>query len=257
VLNTAVRSFLLLFLLTGLGVSNLNAQRQKVINLQKYDMEPYHFGFILAANQMLFTVKPIDGHQFIVYGSDMGPDFASDSLSLYEVTSTPTPGFTIGIVGNLRLGSNADLRFIPSLSFGERYLDYSIMRYRNGTPELIDIRKSVASTYVEFPLLVKYRSKRLNNFAAYLLGGAKYSIDLASNKRNDRENNNIAIKLNNHDLALEVGTGVDFYTNYFKFGVELKMGYGLTNILVDDGSIYSASIERLNSKIFQLSFTFE
>lgn len=255
--NTFLRTSVLLILLVFLGIQNLYAQRQKVINLQKYDLEPYHFGFILAANQMLFTVKPVANHQFIVYGSDAAPDFASDSLSLYDVTSTPTPGFTIGIVGNLRLGNNADLRFIPSLSFGERFIDYSILRYRNGAPELIDIRKTVASTYVEFPLHVKYRSKRLNNFAAYVLGGAKYSIDLASNKRNERENNNIAIKLNNQDLALEVGTGVDFYTNYFKFGIELKMGYGITNIMVDDGSVYSTSIDKLNSKIFQLSFTFE
>ena len=256
-MKNILKALLILSLSFAFVPVQIQAQRQKVINLQKYDLEPYHFGFILAVNQMHFTVKPVDNHQFIVYDAAAGPDFASDSLSLYEITSTPTPGFTIGIVGNLRLGSNADLRFIPSLSFGERFLDYNINRYRNGESELIKIRKSVASTFVEFPLQVKYRSKRLNNFAAYVLGGAKYSIDLASNKRNAKENNNVAIKLQNNDLSMEVGTGVDFYTNYFKFGVELKMSYGLNNIIIPDGSVYSESLDRLNSKIFQLSFTFE
>lgn len=248
----------LLILLSAFFVSEAAiAQRQKVVNLQKYDLEAYHFGFILAANQMLFSVKPINNHQLKVWPATAGPDFASDSLSLYNVTSTPTPGFTIGIVGNLRLNNNADLRFIPSLAFGERYLDYTILTYRGGQEELINIRKSVASTYVDFPLEVKYRSKRLNNFAAYVLGGVKYSIDLASNKKNNKDNNNVAIKLNKNDFSAELGTGVDFYTNYFKFGIEAKMSYGLTNILVSDGTVYSDGIARLGSKVFQLSFTFE
>lgn len=65
------------------------------------------------------------------------------------------------------------------------------------------------------------------------------------------------IRVKKTDFALEIGTGVDFYTDYFKFGIEVKMSYGLMNILNKEQMIYSSSIEELRNKTFQVSFTFE
>ncbi len=126
-----------------------------------------------------------------------------------------------------------------------------------GDEELISVRKSIASTFVDFPLLIKFRSARDNNVAAYLIGGGKYSLDLASNKKMKTATTTCLSRLSQHDVSAELGVGFDFYTNYFKFGVEAKMTYGLFDILVRDGSLYSEGIASINNKIFQLSFTFE
>ncbi len=233
------------------------AQKRKVLNLQNYDQQPYHFGFILAANEMSFSIKPVDNLPTIKWDQEQSPDIFADSLYVYEVTSQGTPGFSIGILGNLRLGKSTDLRFVPTLSFGERMLNYSILSYKDGEPSLIDVEKSITSTMLEFPLFVKYRSKRLNNFAAYVTGGLKYTLDLASQKKDDQNLNDVTVKINKHDMMAEVGIGFDFYTNYFKFGTEIRMGYGLVNMIKHEGNLYTDSIERLNSKIFLLSFTFE
>lgn len=233
------------------------AQKRKVLNLQNYDQQPYHFGFILAANEMSFSIKPVDNLPTIKWSQEQSPDIFADSLYVYEVTSQGTPGFSIGILGNLRLGKFTDLRFVPTLSFGERMLNYSILSYKDGEPSLIDVEKSITSTMLEFPLFVKYRSKRLNNFAAYVTGGLKYTLDLASQKKDDQNLNDVTVKINKHDMMAEVGVGFDFYTNYFKFGTEIRMGYGLVNMIKHEGNLYTDSIERLNSKIFLLSFTFE
>ncbi len=233
------------------------AQKRKVLNLQNYDQQPYHFGFILAANEMSFSIKPVDNLPSIKWTQEQSPDIFADSLYVYEVTSQGTPGFSIGILGNLRLGKSTDLRFVPTLSFGERMLNYSILSYKDGEPSLIDVEKSITSTMLEFPLFVKYRSKRLNNFAAYVTGGLKYTLDLASQKKDDQNLNDVTVKINKHDMMAEVGIGFDFYTNYFKFGTEIRMGYGLVNMIKHEGNLYTDSIERLNSKTFLLSFTFE
>jgi hypothetical protein len=248
-------------------VSEADAQRKKVMNLPKYDLEPYHFGFILAANEMHYSLKLKDDFQLIFHEPEMWPERpSSDSLQLINMTPAPTPGFTIGIVGNLRLANNFDLRFVPSLSFGERHMDYQIKEYKNGIDSVFSFRKSNASTFVEFPLHIKYRSKRLNNAAAYLIGGVNYRIDLASQKKNERdialqEGGTITIiegiRIKRNDISFEIGTGFDFYTNFFKFGVELKMSYGLGNIIEADEYIYSSSVESLKNKVFQISFTFE
>jgi hypothetical protein len=50
---------------------------------------------------------------------------------------------------------------------------------------------------------------------------------------------------------------MDFYTTFFKFGIELKMSYGLMDILKRQGNIYTLPVEKLSSKLFLLSFTFE
>lgn len=237
------------------------AQRRGVMNLPKYDLAPYHFGFVLAANHMLFTLKPAEGFQFVVYEPIAADDVSrpsTESLQLYEVTGVPTPGFTIGIVGNLRMSNHFDFRFIPSLAFGERYIDYSILRVDNmGEEDLVSVRKSIASTFIDFPLHIKFRSARDNNVAAYIIGGGKYSLDLASNKKNEDRNNNLPVRLNQHDVSAEIGVGFDFYTTYFKFGIEAKMSYGLTNILVEESNLYTGGIDHVRNKVFQLSFTFE
>ncbi len=234
-----------------------NAQKRKVLNLPSYDENPYHFGFILGINHMLFTVKPMDNLHEIKWTTDQSPDVFGDSLYVYSVTSTPTPGFSVGILANLRLGKYVDMRLIPALTFGERKLNYNILRYRNGEPLFVEITKSITSTIIEIPLEFRYKSKRLNNFRAYVLTGMKYSLDLATQKKGEDNNNNSNVKLNSSDFSLEVGAGVEFYTTYFKFGVETKMGYGFRNLVVKEDNIYSGSLESLRSKVFLLSFTFE
>ena len=76
-------------------------------------------------------------------------------------------------------------------------------------------------------------------------------------EKKKEENNNIYVALNRSDLYGELGAGFDFYTTFFKFGIELKMSYGLSDILKREGNIYTGAVDRLNSKLFLLSFTFE
>jgi hypothetical protein len=234
------------------------AQKRKVLNLQDYDEAPYHFGFILGLNQMNFTVKPVADLPYITW--DQPSEFSDlfvDSVNVYSVTASPTPGFTIGILGNLRLGKYFDLRFIPALSFGERTLNYDVRAYDNGVSQRIEISKSISSTFVEFPLELKYKSKRLNNMRAYVLGGASYTIDLASQKKAENSSSDVTVKINKNDIMLSGGAGVDFYTDYFKFGIQAKMSYGINNLIQYEDNIYTNSIESLRSKVFLLSFTFE
>lgn len=174
--------------------------------------------------------------------------------TLMSVEATRAPGFTLGIVSNLHLGNMLDLRFLPSLSFGERSLDYTI---NNPARESIIFReKKVESTFLEFPLLLKYKSLRLNNGRAYLIGGFKYVIDLASQDRIDDNNENL-LKLKRNDINYELGFGIDFYLPYFKFSPEIKVAYGLNNLIVRDNSIYTNSLESIRSKAIFISFTFE
>ncbi len=218
---------------------NLNAQRNKLPqNLPRYDFKKMHFGFTIGINSLDFKIK-------------YDPDYAFKD-SLYVLESNNQKGFNLGIVSNFRLGRYTDIRFIPALVFGERHLIYS---FNNGEETITD-KKMIESTLIDFPIHLKYKSERYNNFRSYVILGIKYSLDIASQK-NIIENEDIILKLKPHDLMGEIGFGMDFYLEFFKFSPEVKINSGILNLLIEDNTIYTKSVKRLSTNGWMLSFTFE
>lgn len=220
-----------------LCANSIYAQRHTVpLNLPNYDRKPVHFGFLLGLNSMDFNITQTN--------------IQTDSL--FTLRSQQQKGFNLGIVSNFRLGRNTDLRFLPTLSFVSRNINYSL-KIDN---KLEEIKKEVESTFVEFPVNLKFKSNRYNNGRAYMITGVKYSLDLAS-KKNIEDDDNQLIKLKKGDLMYEIGFGIDIYLEYFKFSPEIKATFGLIDMLVHESSIYSNSIENLTTHGFTISFTFE
>ncbi len=213
-----------------------------VPNLLKYDKRRFHFGFMI-------------GYSNFDYRISSKPDLAEYD-SLMTIHTRSMGGFNLGIVTNLCLGKYFDLRFIPGLSFGDRYIDYSI-RYSNGQ-ELVT-SKDMESVYLDLPILFKYKSSRmLKNIRAYVIGGAQYSFDMISAKKKKAPaNGDVVLKLNPHDVQAQVGVGLDFYCTYFKFTTELKMSLGLLNMLVEENNMFATSVTSLHAKNLQISFIFE
>lgn len=212
-----------------------------VPNLQKYDNQLFHFGFLLGYNQFDFTIRS---------KADL-----SEYDSLMVVNTAAMSGFNLGIIADLRLGKYFDLRLIPGLSFGDRVVNYTIL-YPDQSR--LVTKKNIESVYLDIPLLFKFKSSRMHNVRAYVIGGAQYSLDLISAAK--KQNNNpreIMLKLYPNDVQAQVGVGIDFYCTYFKFTTEFKMSFGLMNLLVQEDNMYATSVQSLKSKMWQISFTFE
>jgi hypothetical protein len=199
-----------------------------------------HFGFTLGVNRANFIIHP-------------APHFERFD-TLKSVESLPKYGFNLGIVSELMLHQYVTLRFIPNLSFAERNLQYSFEGF-----DTIVRTKTIESTFLNFPLDLKLRSKRVNNFGAYILAGGGYTLDLASKRNtvNSTDPKDQIVKLQRDDFFYELGAGAEFYLEYFKFAIEGKLSIGTKNLLIKDNTIYSDSIDKLNSKVFLISITFE
>ncbi|MCW3101610.1 MAG: hypothetical protein JWO09_50 [Bacteroidetes bacterium] len=222
-----------------LFASSITVAQEERGNLPNYYKEALHFGFTLGVNRTNFIIHP-------------APHFERFD-SLKWVRSAPKFGFNLGIVSELRLHQYVTLRFIPNLSFAERNLQY----YFEGHDTIVRV-KSIESTFLNFPLDLKLRSKRVKNFGAYILAGGGYSLDLASKRKVQNTTGTDAIvKLKRDDFSYEVGAGGEFYLQYFKFAIEGKLSIGTRNLLIKDNTIYSNSVDKLNSKIFLVSITFE
>ena len=230
--------FLLLALF--LGTLTSKAQRNKrAQNLIQYDYKKLHFGFTLGINDLNFNMQKNSN------------TITNDTLKTLH--SKSQKGFNLGIVSNLRIGKYTDLRFVPTLVFGERHLYYGFIDMEQKDDERI---KRIESTLIDFPIYIKYKSARYNNFRTYVIGGLKYSMDIASQDKIDDEGQEI-VKLKKNDLMGEVGFGLDFYLEYFKFSPQIKLSYGLLNLLSKDESVYTQSLNRLTTNGWMLSFTFE
>ncbi|MDX9930064.1 MAG: porin family protein [Bacteroidales bacterium] len=217
-----------------------HAQRQKVKNDSWYDEKLLHVGFCVGFNTMDFKIVPSQNY------------FYSDSL-FPEITSLK-PGINIQIVTDYHPFPSIDLRFLPGVSFGQRNVVY----YNNGS--IYNDKQIVESSFLEFPLLVKYKGVRLNNVRPYIIGGLNYRYDLAGKKEYD-EDKPVYIRLKRSDLYYEMGAGFDFYLTYFKLTVEARMSNGIRDILVHDPAPgypqYVNAIEKMKSQIWVLSFYFE
>lgn len=230
----------LFFILLFIGSINAEGQRRKKPqNLARYDFKKLHFGFTLGVNELNFNIKK-------------NPNTLTND-TLLTLLSNSQKGFNLGIVSNLRLGKYTDLRFIPTLVFGERHLYYGFV----DSLGLEDIRvKRIESTLIDFPIHVKYKSARYNNFRTYVLAGIKYSLDVASQDKIDDEGQEI-VKLKRNDLMGEIGFGIDYYLEYFKFSPQIKLSYGVLNLLSEDETVYTQSIKHLSTNGWLISFTFE
>ena len=182
----------------------------------------------------------------------------NDQDTLNVINTRGYSGFNLGIVTDLRMGKYFDLRFIPTLSFIDRSVIYnnnSSLEYHQNTNPKNNVAGAV---YMDLPLMVKLKSSRmLNNVRAYVLAGAQYSLDLTSIAKKRQNNVGYVLRLHPHDFQGIAGVGFDFYCTYFKFAAELKMAFGVRNLLVTDPDIHATTINSLKSKVLMISFTFE
>lgn len=238
---------ILIGLLSGLGVK---AQENWGGGI---DDDPLHFGFTFQYISSEYKIIKNENWRYPFNDPNSGEELKP---SLSSISSPTSPGFGLGFVSNLRLGKNADLRFTPALVFSDRFLDY---KYED--PEQFKQQK-VQSTLMDFPLGIKLKSDRRKNFRAYLLGGAKYSIDIVSKKKtNDADNILIEkfVKNTKNILWYEAGIGFDLYFEFFKLSPELKLSNSFRSVLRPEAELhpYSAPLDKLFLRNLQFSLYFE
>lgn len=232
--KTVITFFLSFFALS------LLAQTRIVQNQQLSDAKRIHFGFTLGLNFQDFGISHTNA-------LDENNDTHYMEIMQYS------PGFTVGVISDLKIFEFLNLRFVPTLNFGDRNVVF-VNQNQIEAPK----NQILKSTVLDFPLYLKYRADRINNYRPYFLVGGGLLIDLSRQKGE-------YILLKPADATIEVGVGCDFYLPYFKFSPELKFCLGLLDVLERDRSDllitsdikYTKAIDKLTSRMFVLTFNFE
>lgn len=206
-------------------------------NFLDFQQKPYYFGITLAYNKSRFRVFHSD--DFIL----------NDSISTAQAVSGP--GFNLGIVSNLKVGQYFDFRFLPTLSFAERNVQYSATN-----EDRRPYTRKVESVFVELPFHVRYKSAPYKDKRVFIITGVKYTFDVASDSRTRQKDE--LVRIAPTDFAFEIGAGVQFFFPYFIFSPEFKVSQGLGNVLIFNENLdQSTVIEKIISRTFTVSLHFE
>jgi len=231
-----------LLLLIGIGclVSVFAmAQKERVRNQPYADFKMFHLGFHLGL------------HSQDLLMTNTGAVTESGEILFAEIPSF-SPGFSVGIIGDMFVNPYMNLRFTPTLHFGDK----EVIFIEQNTAETFSY--VVRSNYLSFPLAIKYSALRLNNYRPYLIGGVYGALDLGRKK-------DTPLLLRGVDYGLEFGVGCDFYLPYFKLCPELRFSFGLADLLQKDRSDlsnkelmkYTDAMSRASSRMVTLVFNFE
>lgn len=229
-----------IIVLLAFTVTTVFAQQQRIQNLPKYDKDRFQFGFALGLNIGNFKMSK----NTMLFNHD----------SLYNIDNLKQEGFNLGIITDIKLSEYFNLRFIPTLSFVERDLQYTF--YLNGKVQKPATLKKAESTYIVLPLYVKFKSERVNNMRAYVIAGGEYKIDMISQAKVENRDKQL-VKLTRNDYGYTIGVGFDLYLEMFKLSPEIKMYNGLNNVLVNDPAIFTQSLHSLHSKVFEFTLLFQ
>ncbi len=233
------RIFILIVVLTC--TQNMSAQlfsKEKVQNLQNFDKPRFSYGYILGFNLYDFNF-----------------DYTTDAPET-DIVHDESIGFSVGLLGNLRLNDYFDLRLEPMVTFNTRNLRFLNTQF---TSDFESVRE-VKSTYVHVPLLLKISTKRINNIKPFIIGGVSTSINLSSNEDNPDDNSAGQFRMKTNTNYYEIGFGIDLYLYYFKFTPSIRGVFAMSDELVKDNdpnSPYTSTIDKMSTRGIFINFTFQ
>ena len=221
--------FLSLFFLSTSIYSQRN--NTKISNLQNFDQKKIHFGYYIGLNNYNYKL-----------------DYLNNPNSDERINIENSFGFSVGLIGDLKLRKNLNLRFEPGLKTNKLNVLY---------PN--DEEREIKSTYIQLPLLLKYSAKRYNNIRPYVLGGLSTSFNLSSNQDNPQDKVSNVFRVKTNTFYYELGFGIDFYLQYFKFSPSIRGVFSLKNELIPDNtstSIYTGNIDKMSTRAIFINFSF-
>jgi hypothetical protein len=240
-----MRKWVLIGFVILIGAQHVNAQfnENPVLNKENEDKKFLNWGYFLGFNQYDFKFD---------YKDDLGFDASGKDLTTVQVAKSL--GFNVGLIGEMRLNKFFDLRFEPGLHYTSRIL---------GFPDFEDERdalREVKSTYINFPLLIKASTKRLGNWKPFIIGGASTTLNLGSNEASLDDNFTRTFRMTKWVYNYELGFGIDFYLEYFKFSPSIRGVFALTDELIrdnDPNSPWTGNLDAMKTRGIFINFTFE
>lgn len=225
------------------GTQVCHAQERKIQNRPYLDERVWHYGFLVGFNI-----------QDLAIANNGLPYINENGIAEYWYADVPEyiPGFSVGILGELKANEWLSVRLIPTMHFGDKKIVFKEQRTGKVAEQYLK------STLLSVPVDLKISAQRFNNYRPYVVTGIAPSFDLTVKKGKE-------LLVKPSDMMFEIGMGIDLYYPFFKMIPEVKFCFGLSDILqrnrtdLKDPSLlkYSNSLSGVNSRMIVFTLYFE
>lgn len=208
--------------------------KDPIINLENFDKDRVYWGYFLGFNSYDFKIE---------YKENQPVD----------IIQKQSIGFNVGLVGDLRLHEFVNLRFEPGVYYATKNFVFP------GFTRDLDAEREITSTNIHFPLLVKFSSLRTGNIRPYIEGGVSATLNLSSNSKSLTDNIEQRFRVKQWTTNYELGLGIDFYLEYFKFSPSIRGVFGFNDELIrdnDPNSPWTGNIQSMKTRAILINFTF-
>ena len=244
----------IILLLTGFLALACSAQNDRRVQNKPYiDLRPLHFGILVGTHLQDLELENI--------GPNMMTDADGNVSQQYVLCEADkwNPGFSVGVLAEMRLSDHFSLRFTPTMHFGAKHLTFVNQLQNDAQGRPIVQTQDMKNTYVSLPFDIKFAAPRWNNHRPYVMAGINPTFNLTGADQD-------LISVKRYNTMLEIGLGCDFYLPFFKLIPELKFCFGLGDVLDKDHvkelrdanlQAYASSVSSAQSKMIVLTFYFE
>jgi len=240
-----MKKFKIIIILTLLitSVSLFSQKRDEIEYLSNFDKKPLRWGFYLGLNMIDYK---------IAYNDKI-------PTAIEKILAEPALGFNVGLIGDMRLHKNYNLRLEPGVSYTRKIITYEYLS--NNERE-----RDATSLYLYVPVIMQFSANRYKNLRPYVAGGVAYGHNFTSNFNRNDDNSSGVFRLQKHNFFYEIGAGVDFYLYFFKFSPSIRAVFAINNEIKRDEvdvassnslSKWTSPIEFMGSRGVFLRFTFQ
>ena len=241
-----IKKIVLILLVVGLSTSAYSQQYSRGMRWGGgVDYDQFQWGFNLSyVGSSLKIFKEEDWKNAVL----------SSSNKLESIQTPFKNGYGFGLLAGVRMHESLNIYFTPTVLFADQEVNYVFS-------ETGSMNKELKASLLDLPLTLKFKSQRRKNYAIYLLGGGKYTQNIASKKKMDDSDlpaYEKLLKLKPGFFSYEAGVGVDIYFEYFKMSPELKWSQSIGNVLdKSDANYFNTPIDRMLLRSIQFSLIFQ
>ena len=147
-------------LAAGLGILlaiHVQAQERTVENRPYTDLRPFHFGVLIGTHFQDIELENAGPQMAAIDDGTTSERIITVDQDRYEA------GFTVGVLGETRLGTYFAFRVAPALYFGSRHFTFHNFSQTKEDGKPIEENQQMKTAYISTACDLLYSAKRFNN----------------------------------------------------------------------------------------------
>lgn len=246
----------LLLIVIHCGVNAQFRSRDVMERYTDFDDQEFSWGYYLAMNYFDLKIHPNKE--------------GLEHTGRYLVDVDSKGGFTVGLIGKMKVHDYVDLRLEPAMHFTQRDLifnnvqkiiDEEIANGLETTYTEKDVKRNVKSTYLDFPLFLNFHGDRWYNSRPYVQAGLSWLINLQSNEKKEKDNTDQIFRMKTNNFSYQLEAGIELYFKRFKMTPSVRGIFFFNNELVADNPgtppYWAGALKSIHTRAVVFSIKFE